>query len=519
MRRAALSGLALALLLGSVAHALPPDSHVVVIGNGFGEPGEVGLRYAHDDARAVAEVLRALGDVPSTRITTLLDGSADDVQQTLAGLAPRLAGASVLVVFYSGHADAEGLHLGGTSLPFAALQAQIRALPARMKLLVIDACRSGNATRVKGLRPAPEFRVDFADEALAEGMAIITSSTAGETSQESDALQASFFSHHLVNALRGAGDRDGDGAVTLAEAYAYAYDGTLRSSGRTLDLQHPTYAWDVKGRGDLVLTRVADADQRVGRLELGEPTVHLVTDAVAGQVVAEVKPSRAGATLALPPRRYRVQERQARAYLEYDVTLRAGEVVALRDRPRQRIEYDRLVRKGGGERTVVHGLRALVGVRSQLVADEGAMPQLTLGYSVDTPWFSGELRGRAGQVSASAPEGRAPRRHEEYAGALVLSRAVDLAWLTVGLGLVGEVAVHRQVFTDGDAPTRQSTTGGFGALAAAERWLGGGLALRLEGGPMATVLRAGEVELGGEVDVGQQTALVWWAAGGLTWRL
>ena len=39
------------------------------------------------------------------------------------------------------------------------------------------------------------------------------------------------------------------------------------------------------------------------------------------------------------------------------------------------------------------------------------------------------------------------------------------------------------------------------------------------GGPMATVLRAGEVELGGEVDVGQQTALVWWAAGGLTWRL
>ncbi|MEZ4465527.1 MAG: caspase family protein [bacterium] len=511
--------LATALVVAPPARALPPDSHVVVIGNNFGEPGEIGLRHAHHDARALAEVLRELGGVPSTRITTLLDASADDVTRALADLAPRLAPESALVVFYSGHADAGGLHLGGTTLAFEALRGQIRDLPARMKLLVVDACRSGNVSRVKGLRPAPEFRVDFADEQVAEGMAIITSSTAGETSQESDELQASFFSHHLVNALRGAADRDGDGAVTLAEAYRYAYDGTLRSSGRTLDLQHPTYAWDVRGRGDLILTRMLGADRRVGRLELGEPAVHLVTDAAAGQLVAEVKPTRPGTTLALPPRRYRVQERRARAYLEYDVTLRPGEVVALRDAPGVTIEYDRLVRKGGGTRSAVHGVRAVLGVRSQLLADEGAMPLLALGYTLDTPWFSGELRGRAGQVQATAPEGRAPRRHEEYGGALVLSRALDLPSLTIALGLVAEIAVHRQVFTDQAAPTRTSTAGGFGALAAIERWLWGGLALRLEGGPVATVLRSGEVELGGEVDVARRTTLLWWAGGGLSWRL
>ena len=36
-------------------------------------------------------------------------------------------------------------------------------------------------------------------------MAILTSSAAGENSQESDVLRGSFFSHHLVAGLRGGG--------------------------------------------------------------------------------------------------------------------------------------------------------------------------------------------------------------------------------------------------------------------------------------------------------------------------
>jgi uncharacterized caspase-like protein len=78
-----------------------------------------------------------------------------------------------------------------------------------------------------------------------------------ESSQESDRLRGSFFSHHLVNALRGAADRNGDGRITLAEAYEYTHAQTLRASVQTVSLQHPTYAYDVKGSGDPLLTTVA----------------------------------------------------------------------------------------------------------------------------------------------------------------------------------------------------------------------------------------------------------------------
>jgi hypothetical protein len=57
---------------------------------------------------------------------------------------------------------------------------------------------------------APELSLPLDKHVGAAGTAILSSSTADETSQESDRLRGSFFSHHLVNALRGAADRDGD---------------------------------------------------------------------------------------------------------------------------------------------------------------------------------------------------------------------------------------------------------------------------------------------------------------------
>ena len=59
---------------------------------------------------------------------------------------------------------------------------------------------------------------------------MITSSAAREAALESAEIEASFFSHHLISGLRGAADTSGDGLVTLAEAYQYAF--THRSEER-----------------------------------------------------------------------------------------------------------------------------------------------------------------------------------------------------------------------------------------------------------------------------------------------
>ncbi|MCB9546951.1 MAG: caspase family protein [Myxococcales bacterium] len=513
-----LAWLALALLPGAAA-ALPAETRVVVIGNNHGDPTELSLRYALDDARQIAEVMRSLGGVPSHQIAALFDEDAAAVRHALLATNAsfsRSEAPSALIVYYSGHADADTLHMGGSRLPFEELRALVEGSPARMRLLIVDACRSGGVSRVKGVRAAPDFHLDVVGQGAAEGLAIITSSAASESSQESDRLGGSFFTHHWVNGLRGAADLDADGHVTLAEAYRYAYDGTLRSSGQTLALQHATYAWDLKGRGELILTRTDTAAPRTGRLKLRTPTVHLVYGG-GGDIVAEVAPPREGAVLSLPPRAYRVQERLPHAYREYAVELAPGGLVDLAAAPARTVAYDRLVRQRGGTSAVVHGLGLLAGSRGALVPGEGLAPHLVLAYGADTPWFSAGLRLRGAVASVPA---EVPRRHEEYGLGLLAQRFIDLSWSSLAFGVLVEGAWHRQVFTGADAPpTRGAFAGGFGALLALERALVDGLSLRLEGGPTATVLRTSEVERGRAIASEAGSVVTWWASGGLQWRL
>ncbi len=524
----ALSLLASALLTlwASPARALPDDTWVIAIGNNRGDAGEVALRYAERDAEQFVQTLSALGGLAPTR-TVRLDGRrAEDVRASLDQVDAALrreGGQGSLVVYYSGHADARALHLGGSHLPIAELTERVSNAPGRFRLLIIDACRSGAASRVKGLEATPDFAVKVDDRTRAEGVAIITSSTAGEDSQESDALQASFFSHHLVSGLRGAADENDDARVTLAEAYAYAYAQTLRSSGRTLKLQHPTYRFDLKGKGEVVLTTLESG--RFGQLELARPAVYVIArDGEGGPVAAEVAPAREQARLILPAGDYHVQARHPDAYRQYRVTLRDGETTRLADVEPEILRYDQLVRARGGPRRSVHGFMALGGVRGGLLEGEGAGPQAVLGYQADLPWFSVGARARASTVSVAAADDAADRRHDEYALAVTLERFVDFGPLSLSFGLLAEATWHRQTFT-GPRPIdpRTSVGGAFGGLLAVERHLpfewAPGLAVRLEGGPYSGIIEVAEVEDGVVVGAATATPLAGWAALGIRWRL
>ncbi len=160
----------------------------------------------------------------------------------------------MLLVYYSGHADAGALHLGGSRLELAELEQLVRGSAAAFRLLVLDSCRSGALTRVKGGTPIPPFDIQLNERVTGEGAVFLTSSSASEDSQESDELKGSFFTHALLSGLLGAADENGDGKVTLDEAYRHAYEATLRASSRTLaGTQHPTFQYDLRGTGDLVL--------------------------------------------------------------------------------------------------------------------------------------------------------------------------------------------------------------------------------------------------------------------------
>lgn len=527
-------GLLLALLLWVwpvVAEALPQETWVVAIGNNRGDASDLALLFAERDARELADVLRNQGNVASDRVRLLIDEDAGTVRRTLGSLNSALRGrqqeggpATALIVFYSGHADAEALHLRGTHLAMDELRGLVTESPATVRLFIVDACRSGAATRVKGARAAPEFAIKLENRVEAEGTAIISSSTADESSQESDRLRGSFFSHHLVNALRGAADRNDDGRVTLAEAYAYTYAQTLRSTGQTLSVQHPTYAYAVKGSGELTLTTLGDSGHSAGRLRLAGASTYLITEEKeAGAVVAEVTTPRERALLTLPPGRYFVQQRDSLEYREYQVQLQSAQELSLERLPYRALRYDQLVRKRGGARSSVHGILAQLGVRGQVLAGEGPTANLVLGYTADLPWLTAGVRVRASTASLDAIDnGLSSRRYELGLSGLLL-RYVDLPWLSFSFGVSIEGFWEAQRFADSLRVTssRNSLGLGFGAPFALERRLlrSTGLSLRLEGGPLALLVRRGFVNDMQHLDNRLTSQFTYWVAGGVVWRL
>jgi hypothetical protein len=510
------------------ALALPDETWLVAIGNNRGDAWDGPLLYAERDARELSDVLRQHGKVRSDRVRVLLDEDAPTISRTLAEVrdAIRNSGAAsarmaALVVYYSGHADAESMHLRDTQLQLEQLRELVLQAPAAVRVLIIDSCRSGTATRVKGLRAASDFTIDVATRLQSEGTAVLSSSTADETSQESDRLRGSFFSHHLLNALRGAADRNGDGQITLSETFEYTRTQTLRSSSQTRSLQHPTFAYHMKGRSDLILTTVGVPASGGSSIRLSSAGNYLITDGQeSGPVVAEIVSLRDAARFALLPGRYVVQRRDAREYRLYKLQLSSAQEVMLDQLPYRVVAYDQLVRRRGGERRAVHGLTALVAARGEVQPGIGVMPNLLLGYGIDLPVLTVSARLRGGLSSWTSTDRGLSAQRYELGLSILLQRYVDLPWLTLsfGLSLEGFLAAERFDSALRTAPPRNSLVFDFAALLGLERRLHAGLSLRFEGGPVALLQRSATVR-GGQVIGGELAAAVsYFIAGGVVWR-
>jgi hypothetical protein len=322
----------------------------LVVGANRGAPEEVELRYAVDDATRIARILRVVGGFPSENVLEIEQPDPDSLRHALSSLAERMhqeRGETLLFVFYSGHADAEALHLGRFAFRIAELAQLLERSSATARVLVLDACRSGALTRVKGGRPGPSFAIQLETPLGAEGLAMITSSAAAEDSQESDALHASFFTHYFASALQGAADRNQDGEVSLTEAFTYASEQTLAATADTLaGPQHATYRLDLRGRDDLILTRPGKDNAVWGTLELAKAGWYIV-ERDDGRVVAEVHAAGSGRRLVLQPGRYRIVAREPEYRLESDLTLGAGDHAVVTPEHMRQAPYARIVRKGG----------------------------------------------------------------------------------------------------------------------------------------------------------------------------
>lgn len=281
----------------------------VVVGANLGDGDEPALRFAESDATRVRDTLVELGGVSPGRATLVTSGGARAVLDALTFAQGRAAeltaqGTRVTFVFYfSGHGDEATLHLGGDRLELSRVRERIAAIPAQARLSVLDSCRTTG--RGKGVRRAPPFELSL-DPSSQQGTVELRAGAPGEVAQESDELGGALFTHALLSAMRGAGDLDGDGRVTLFELYTQTYRDTVRRSGAAVTAQRPSLEAELLGSGEWVVTQPARAPATL-RLAPGLDGRSLVFAMPSGAVMGELEGG-VGA-LALPPGRFLVQRR------------------------------------------------------------------------------------------------------------------------------------------------------------------------------------------------------------------
>ncbi len=349
--RALLAACFLLCALASRARASPPPSRdvvAVIVGANVGSADEEPLRFAVSDARRISDLLSELGDVRAGNALVIL--SADNPEQVLGALRQardRAAGLKIagrqttLLFYYSGHGDDDAVHLAKGALKLQDLRAAIAAVPADLRISILDACRTSG--RSKGVDQGPAFDLAVAPDAP-HGTVELRASALGEAAQESDELGGAVFTHFVVSGLRGGADADHDGRVTLSELYAYAYRATLLRTTAAPVLQHPSVQMDLAGAGEVVLSSpgAASAFLEVPRGAARYLVFARPSDSAMGELSGEGL-----GRMALPAGKYLVVRRAGSTTGAASVDLAWGGTKRLADGDFRAIAREEVARRGG----------------------------------------------------------------------------------------------------------------------------------------------------------------------------
>ncbi|MHB9291600.1 hypothetical protein Holit_00678 [Hollandina sp. SP2] len=305
----------------------------VFIGSNNGGRDRVMLRYAVSDAKTVSRIFRGMGGIAAADNLLLIEPSVADINRQFDLLNSRIPTRAEgkqrteLVFYYSGHSDENGILLGRERYGYRELRERITRIRADMRVVILDSCSSGAITRAKGGVKTRPFLFD--SSVSAEGYAFLTSSSADESSQESDTIESSYFTHSLVTGLRGAADSVGDGRVTLNELYRFAYTETLAKTETSFyGAQHPSYDIQISGSGDMVLTDIKETSAvlRIGEDITGRLSIRDGSDFLVAELTkVSVKPLELG----LEPGSYRITLQQGDTFYRAHAQLTEDSRVSL----------------------------------------------------------------------------------------------------------------------------------------------------------------------------------------------
>jgi len=226
--------------------------HTYLLSIGIGSYREQQLpprKFASLDAEMVANYFQALGGVPSANVRLLQDWKAvrQDIDDALLNwLPPHMTKDAVVIVYFAGHAMTtstgdvllvpyEGSPTATSRLyPLKDLETALARLNAKQTILLFDGV-------VSRLRSTPQIKQLAPHWGSAGSSTVrIISSDQLNNSLEDEKHRHGLMTYFLLRALRGEGDSNRDGSVTLAEVAGYVRQKVIWASKSQFHTeQHP----------------------------------------------------------------------------------------------------------------------------------------------------------------------------------------------------------------------------------------------------------------------------------------
>jgi serine/threonine protein kinase len=254
------------------------------------------LRFAARDAEAMADLLSdpEVCGFPRHKVKLLTDqgASRDTVTHHLAKWLPEQArGAEIVVIYFAGHgmihqigqreegyllphdADPEDLVTRGVLM--TDLARWIEAIDAGTVVVCLDCCHAAKVIP-RGVASSEvvgrdmRIRPSMLQKLTGRGRYLIASCDDDQVSVETESCGHGLFTYHLLEGIRGAGDRDGDGQVGVTELFEYVAEAVQRDARAVGMTQRP---WSSSiGPGGVIFSTAHRSTQRVTP-DRGEATV------------------------------------------------------------------------------------------------------------------------------------------------------------------------------------------------------------------------------------------------------
>lgn len=229
------------------------------------------LPSAVKDVEALRQVLVSpeMGGFSESDVTVLKDVEKGAIETAIYHLFANRKTDDLLIFYFSGHGVTDsrsdfyltGLTTRKDALPPTAVSSnyvhgEMNKSRSKRQVIILDCCHSGAFP--KGMAAKGLDAVNVLPKLGGEGRAILTASDSSQYAFEQEGFELSLYTHFLVEGLRGAADRDGDGEVSVDELYDY-----VREQVRIANASMSPEFYPVKEGHRIVLAKAVQDDPKL----------------------------------------------------------------------------------------------------------------------------------------------------------------------------------------------------------------------------------------------------------------